>query len=128
MRPTIRTVSEGRCVSAHFKSVGKLAHKLNKGVLLAAARQPPPKRSRRRPTCPSHTHLLSLPPATNPLGQIKQIIFVRHGQHASIMGNRTPCLSQHGMGRALMLAQYLSGKDGSPPGLKAPTLVYAMNG
>lgn len=44
------------------------------------------------------------------------------------MGKQTPCLSQHGMARSLMLAQYLAGKAGAPPGLKAPTLVYAMNG
>lgn len=75
-----------------------------------------------------HTLFPPLSSAGNPLASIKQIIFVRHGQHASIMGKQTPCLSQHGMARSLMLAQYLAGKAGAPPGLKAPTLVYAMNG
>ena len=68
---------------------------------------------------------LSLLPATNALGRIKQIIFVRHGEHGRLLDKPTPCLSEVGVGRAMMLSEYF---DRAPPGVRKPTRVYAMNG
>ena len=64
-------------------------------------------------------------PATNPLGAIKQVIFVRHGEHGEILDKPTPCLSEVGMGRGMMLSRYF---DEGPPGVKKPTMIFAMNG
>ena len=63
--------------------------------------------------------------ATNPLGAIKQVIFVRHGEHGEILDKPTPCLSEVGMGRGMMLSRYF---DEGPPGVKKPTMIFAMNG
>lgn len=64
--------------------------------------------------------------ASAKLAAIKQIIFVRHGQHGDILGKDTPCLSELGAAHAMMLTQYLD--DHRPAGVKKPTMVYAMNG
>ena len=48
---------------------------------------------------------------TNPLGAVKQIIFVRHGEHAYLNDTDTPCMSDIGMARAVALPLYLSKPD-----------------
>ena len=56
-----------------------------------------------------------------------KIIFVRHGEHAYLNDTDTPCMSEVGMARAVMLTRYLSRPD-APKGVLPPTMVYAMNG
>ena len=53
---------------------------------------------------------------TNPLGAVKQIVFVRHGEHAFLNETDTPCMSDIGMARAVMLPRYLSRPD-APKGV-----------
>ena len=48
---------------------------------------------------------------TNPLGAVKQIIFVRHGEHAYLNDTDTPCMSDIGMARAVMFPRYLTRPD-----------------
>ena len=48
---------------------------------------------------------------TNPLGAVKQIIFVRHGEHAYLNDTDTPCMSDIGMARAVMIPRYLTRPD-----------------
>jgi hypothetical protein len=57
----------------------------------------------------------------------KKIIFVRHGEHAYLNDTDTPCMSEIGMARAVMLTRYLARPD-APKGVLPPTMVYAMNG
>lgn len=72
-----------------------------------------------------HTHIHT---ATNLLGSIKQLTFVRHGEHhPDVNGTASMCLSERGVSRGLMLARYFDRKV-APKGVLQPTMVLAMNG
>lgn len=95
------------------------------------ARQPPPRLFFSLPPLlthhphASHTHTLT---ATNLLGSIKQLTFVRHGEHhPDVNGTASMCLSERGVSRGLMLARYFD-RNVAPKGVLKPTMVLAMNG